>query len=76
MAVYYSERRDCEREKRKLQWIFCKLYPFSLLDKIRKDWQLWTYPKLGEPCIYVSLFYLYSFVYYFCIYFIALWSCF
>ena len=39
MVVYYSERRDYERVKRKSQQICCRLYPFSLLDEIRKVWK-------------------------------------
>ena len=35
-VVYYSERRDCERAKRKLQHICCRLYPFGLLDEIER----------------------------------------
>jgi hypothetical protein len=30
--ILYSERGDCERKKRKLQWVCCRLYPFILLD--------------------------------------------
>ena len=37
MTAYYSETRDCERAKRKLQRFCCRLYPFGLLDEIRKD---------------------------------------
>ena len=47
MAVYYSERRDYERAKRKLQRICCRLYPFSLLDEIRKDWQIVDVAQIG-----------------------------
>ena len=47
MTRYYSERRDCEREKRKLQWICCRLYPFGLLDEIRKDWQIVDVAQIG-----------------------------
>jgi hypothetical protein len=37
VVVYYCEycileRGDCERKKRKLQWVCCRLYPFILLD--------------------------------------------
>ena len=39
MAVYCSERGDCEKVKRKLHQICCRLHPFGLLDEIRKDWQ-------------------------------------
>jgi len=50
--------------KRELQRICCRLYLFSLLDNIIKEGlaiSLWTYPKLGEPRISVSLlFYVFS----------------
>jgi hypothetical protein len=26
--ILYSEIGDCERKKRKLQWVCCRLYPF------------------------------------------------
>ena len=35
-TMYYSERRDYERAKKKLQWICCRLYPFGLLDEIER----------------------------------------
>jgi hypothetical protein len=28
LRILYSERGDCERKKRKLQWVCCRLYPF------------------------------------------------
>ena len=54
----YSERGDYERVKRKLQRMCCRFYPFIFLDK-RKGLEIypWIYTKLGEPCIFVSLFY-------------------
>jgi hypothetical protein len=30
--LLYSERGDSERKKRKLQQVYCRLYPFILLD--------------------------------------------
>jgi len=36
MVVYYSERGDCERVKRKLQRMCYRFYPFILLDKIKE----------------------------------------
>ena len=36
MVVDYSERADCERVKRKLQRMCCRLYPFILLDEIKE----------------------------------------
>ena len=36
MTVYYFERRDCERVKRKLHQICYRLYPFGLLDEIKE----------------------------------------
>ena len=36
MIVYYSERGDCERVKRKLQRMCCWLYPFVLMDEIKE----------------------------------------
>jgi hypothetical protein len=38
--ILYSERGDCERKKRKLQWVCCRLYPFILLDNKRKDLEI------------------------------------
>jgi hypothetical protein len=35
--ILYSERGYCERKKRKLKWVCCRLYPFNLLDNKRKD---------------------------------------
>ena len=32
----YSERRDYERVKRKLQWMCCRSYPFVFLDEINE----------------------------------------
>jgi hypothetical protein len=32
LRILYSERGDCERKKRKLQRVCCRLYPFILLD--------------------------------------------
>jgi hypothetical protein len=37
VRILYSERRYCERKKRKLQRVCCRLYPFILLDNKRKD---------------------------------------
>jgi hypothetical protein len=28
LRILYSKREDCERKKRKLQWVCCMLYPF------------------------------------------------
>jgi hypothetical protein len=28
LRILYSDRGDCERNKRKLQWVCCRLYPF------------------------------------------------
>ena len=55
----YSERGDYERVKSKLQHMCSRLYPFILLDKIKKGLNIsfWTYLILGEPCIFMSLFY-------------------
>ena len=36
MLVYYSKRVYYERVKGKLQQMYCRLYPFILLDKIKK----------------------------------------
>jgi len=47
MAGNYSERRDCERAKRKLQRICYRLYPFGLLDEIRKDWKIVDVAQIG-----------------------------
>jgi hypothetical protein len=32
LRILYYERGHCERKKRKLQWVCCRLYPFILLD--------------------------------------------
>jgi hypothetical protein len=32
MVILYSEKVDCEKKKRKLQQVCCKLYTFILLD--------------------------------------------
>ena len=44
MIVYYFERGDYERVKRELQWMCYRLYPFILLNKIKKGLEisLWT----------------------------------
>ena len=75
MTMYYFyERGDYERVKRKLHWMCCRLYPFILLDKIKKGLEIssWMWPKLAEPHISVSLFLLHFSMFYFCIYFISL----
>ena len=58
-----KERGECVGAKRKLQWIYCRLYLFSLLDNIKGRTGCFsvTEPKLGEPRISVSLlFYVFS----------------
>jgi hypothetical protein len=76
--ILYSERGDCERNKRKLQWVCCRLYPFICWIIKRKDLaiSLVDIPTLGEPRIYVSLLYCVSSMFYFhnCFYFISLQS--
>jgi hypothetical protein len=32
LRILYSERGDCERKKRKLQQVCCRLYPFILMN--------------------------------------------
>jgi hypothetical protein len=31
-GIFYSKRGDCERVKRKLQQMCCRVYPFILMD--------------------------------------------
>ena len=72
MAVYFVSGcmvedpciGETDRVKRKLQRMRYWLYPFIFFRLIyRKEWQvLWTYPKLGEPRISVSLLYCAFFV--------------
>ena len=66
-----SKRRDCERAKRKLQRICYRLYPFSLLDEIRKDWQIVDVAQIGwTTYIFVSILFVF-----FCILFPHLFYC-
>jgi hypothetical protein len=37
LRILYSDRGDCERNKRKLQKVCCRLYPFICLIIKRKD---------------------------------------
>ena len=40
MTINYSKRGDYVRVKRNLQWMCCRLYPFILLDKIKKGLEI------------------------------------
>ena len=73
-TVYYSERRDYERAKKKLQWICCRLYPFGVMDEIneRIDNFFVDVAQIGWT-MYIYVFVLFAFFY---IFFPHLFYCF
>jgi hypothetical protein len=72
--ILYSERGDCERRKRKLQRMCCRLYPFILLDNKKEGPSNFSGERNPHWVnhVYLSLLYCVSSMFYFRICFMLL----